>query len=141
MNVELLKRVAEVIVARPSDFQMRFVATDANMGSEPLWGEEDRLLFSPEESCGTACCIAGWTIALSGDGDPNNVDGSSGVKGMRIASELLNIDASQANRLFVDYNWPRDNYRLPYWDATTDAERAKVAYDRIHHFIQTEGKE
>lgn len=50
----------------------------------------------------------------------------------------LDLNSCQEIRLFYDSNWPMA-FRESYANAKTHTERAKVAADRIDHFIKTEG--
>lgn len=133
MNVELLKRVADVIVARPHDFQMRFVALDLN-------DDYQDEVMQPELSCGTACCIAGWALCLDRSCDLTAMNWHEpGYILLRRAARVLGIHA-YPEAIFMRDDWPAD-YRDSYYAAKTDQERAQVAYERIHHYIATDGRE
>lgn len=78
----------------------------------------------------TVGCIAGLVFLMRGGDYPGSVKNR--------ARELLELDCAETERLFyVDY-WP-ELFRRAYKESR--AERAEIAVRRIHHFIQTEGRE
>jgi len=56
------------------------------------------------------------------------------------ASCLLGIDQRTANRLFSLAAWP-EKFCEPFDAAKTPAKRARIAAERIEHFIATDGAE
>lgn len=127
MNVELLKRVADVILARPYDFDMNNFEGPA---------VESYQVKERERSCGTVACIGGWAAALDkGLVDPIVID-----EPFTFYSNVLDLDLQQASRLLLQSGWPY-GYLKAYKKAETDQERGEAAYDRIQHFLKTEGKE
>lgn len=131
MNVDLLKRVADVILARPHDFDMDDFEADAFHVS----------INKPDLSCGTVACIGGWAATLAaGLNKPvarhEDFDYYAGILSIRTSEREID----EAERLFMCHEWPQQ-YRIAYYEAKTDQERAQVAYDRIHHFIATDGQE
>lgn len=54
--------------------------------------------YGPEVNCKTACCIAGWTVALFASKEQRRWSAPSAVH--RSARELLDLDAHQAFDLF-----------------------------------------
>lgn len=128
MNVKLLRQVAKHILAEPKRFAMwtwvqRKVANDDTFMAD----DGKQLKYA---KCGTAACIGGWAIILSGI-DP---DKSGSI--MREAGRLLDLDETAQVALFVESNWP-DKFSEPYDDAKTQGKRARIAARRIEHFIKT----
>jgi hypothetical protein len=140
MNVELLKKVADEILARPEQFRMESWFTP-------------KLDSIPE--CGTACCIAGWAITIATDariegkfaplvarrgfsfGDAGPVSSCSAHVA---AQKALDLTSAQAELLFYTYEWP-PRFRDAYIESRNSTTRADVAFARIMHFIKTDGKE
>jgi hypothetical protein len=134
MNIDLLQQIKSRILAEPDAFRMDY------------W------------SCGTAHCIGGWACVLSGY---EMQDTDSGIRGARLtngfgtmttAGDLLGLSfedtdgwetPSEAERLFFTENWPQDfEDRYDAAEAVEDrAELAKIAAERIDHFIATNGAE
>lgn len=80
--------------------------------------------------CGTAACIAGWTLILSGK-EPFKIVGRS-TNDATTAARLLNIRHWQP--LFYSFLWPL-KFAIPYRQADTPAKRAKIAAERIEYLI------
>ena len=116
MNVALLREVKAHILADPDSFRM------------DQW------------SCGTAHCIAGWALLLSGV--PIDVEAGLTVSDefpSIVAREVLQIDGKQGHRLFHEPAWPIDFFER-HFNARTRRKRAEIAAKRIDHFIATEGR-
>jgi len=114
MNIELLNRIQQKILADPTSFQMEtFFA--------PPW---------PEDDCDTAACIAGWTLLLSGKNKACDV--------AEEAAKVLGITLKQAALLFYEGGWP-EKFRLR--SKVYSDKAAQLAADRIDHFIATDGQE
>jgi hypothetical protein len=127
MNIKLLNQIKEAITNEPRQFVMEnFFYVDEHI-----------------PNCGTACCIAGWAIAIHNNCNPVTAH-SIAAKKLNYydaqAEEILNIPIDLGRSLFYIERWPMQfNYR---WRFATDAvERAKIACDRIDHFIATNGEE
>lgn len=117
MNIELLRKIKAEIVAEPDAFRM------------DVW------------TCGTAHCIAGWAIQLSGlMFDPvieeeRPADTVGGRSAMDVAAELLHISDDEAMALFLVSGWPDDTSAA--YDAIPDElpdarqRRAAIAADLI----------
>ena len=114
MNVELLRRIQEVIRLKPEALEM---------------GD-----WHGKNLCGTTHCIAGWAQVLSGHDESHRADD----EGM----EALELSYEEADRLFyVDVGdgsgWPKEFRGSPdEWKPTP-----QQAIARIDHFIATEGRE
>lgn len=110
INVELLQRIQGQIRSDPAS------------------------LYMAEYQCGTACCIAGWALQLSGE----EVYGPAGLPGLR-AADLLGLDPLQARNLFLVENWPVDlhnRYYAPHGGfVDTLRARAVIACELIDRVI------
>jgi hypothetical protein len=105
------------------------------------------------EPCGTACCLAGFSIPTRRMQKLLNTGRSTEIEFE--AMDALGIDSDQASRLFHTGGWPwpfYDAYYTAYRQARKSrvctqkrvkAELAKVQalHDRVEHFIATEGAE
>lgn len=111
MNVELLQKVKEKILAEPS-------AVDMDLWSSP----------SSSTPCGTVACIGGWALLLA----PKS-------PGLIPVRTLLDIDKSEASKLF--FNWPLELlFALNRYSHGTP-EYAAIVAARIDRFIETDGAE
>lgn len=125
MNVELLEKIAETIASRPNHFDIS------------SWHNSYGV-------CGTTHCIGGWAQVLSGIRASTDHEEMAKLLGLKHAydamyEDSLNDDCEAARLFVVDY-WA-EPFLSRYRDAVDDpSERAKVACDYIHHFIETEGK-
>jgi hypothetical protein len=113
MNVRLLRKIQKAIVKAPTKY------------------DQDVTI-----SCGTTHCIAGWALVLDGQ-DPMKLGGR-----LSRAGEALELDCDERGRLFErpEYMWP-EKYATAYRKAKTPRGRARIAYNRISHFIKTKGAE
>jgi hypothetical protein len=156
--VALLRKVQAAITEEPNRLVMgswgiqrlgqKFVVTsDYNPKKQ-----EKRTL----PACGTVGCIAGWTAIC---GLPKKEVPSITINGIEMvnvseiddvekkAIDLLGLDSKQAQRLFFLRSWPivqsfgyeswPEEFDKAYGKAKTAKERAKVACERIDHFIAT----
>ncbi len=115
MKTKLLRQVQEKILAEPELFQMAH------------WH------VRVDDSCGTAHCIAGWAEVLGAPGKKHSLD-------KREYLELMGLRMSQADRLFYVSGWPKQ-FSTKYRRSVSAKNRAKIASDRIDHFIATRGME
>lgn len=145
MNTELLLKVKAAILEEPKRLDM----------SDWAMSEFDMKLL-PEDiqpPCNTVACIAGWAISIH-----NNIFGEElytlvKSKPAQYAAEgvydhyhfgphfeakgLLELTEEQADSLFYREYWPLQ-FRAPYTNAAQGSIlRAKLAADRIDHFIAT----
>jgi hypothetical protein len=127
MNTELLKEVAETILNNPAK-------------------------YNQENYCGTSCCIAGHAMLIAKpdleiDGikvqnitehNFNDMAWQKQQEFLNEAQKLLDINDSQWENLCNTFgdNWPFP-FREKLQAAKTKKCRAKVAYERIMHFIET----
>lgn len=129
MNVRLLRRIQKQILKEPRQFEM--------------WGYFPLTLDTTEKipNCGTAACIAGWSICLTEKINPAVArDKSNRWNVWRRAKKALGIKEMQANSLFYDDNWP-DNFKDGFKNSNTARKKARIAAKRIDHFISTNGEE
>lgn len=132
MNKELLTRVMKAIKKHPLNTEMVL-----------HWVTHEDTV-SP---CGTAGCIAGWTVAEARlrnlRNSPRAGPGSSLVE--KQAAFLLGLEPAQANRLFMVGQWPKEFRERHGEDEAYDEDvrlhRSKVVVERIEHFIKTDGRE
>lgn len=127
LNVRLLRRIQKHILEEPRRFVMEDLvrygppgeAFESDNGSEQIFAE-----------CGTAACIAGWTLMLSGYRIER-------VNYLKRASELLSLGSdADEDRLFFADSWP-EPFKHNYARAKRPATRAKIAAARIEHLITT----
>ena len=131
MNVRLLRKIQEHILAEPKRYEQESWAT----------------------SCGTAACIGGWACILTGSRPKSVANETFDVFGK--ARRVLGLEYEAAERLFsvpceyvvrnaaifkARYIWPL-KYQKRYLAAKTAKGRVRVAIDRINHFIKTKGAE
>ncbi len=122
MNVRLLRRVQRAILKHPDQFNMRwwFHALDAT--------------GRPAGGCGTAACIGGWALALSKKLTP--MQASRHDLHSSDYANLLGLTPDQADRLFIDDEWPA-KYQL--FQCATVKGMARLAARRIDWFIKSNG--
>lgn len=118
MNVKLLRKVKKHILEEPKRLMMGDWVTETK-----------------KSPCGTAACIGGWAVILSGKYRANMDAGDVQEE----AKELLDVEGMESTRLFGPVWWPA-KFRGGCAD---DGEEitAKIAAKRIDHFIKTEGRE
>ena len=119
INVELLRKVKEAILAEPEGFDM-------------AWWHGHRM--GDGEWCGTTHCLAGWVQVLQG---MPPVDRGAFEDGRVVLG--LNLD--QASRLFSSRQWPVQfacDYAMARF-VEDRKEMARVAGERIEFFIRTNG--
>lgn len=102
------------------------------------WFTDEKCVNAPKKipNCGTAGCIAGWTIAIARGVTPSNVyDG-----GRDAAERYLGLEPFGGHSLFFVCYWSFD-FRLRYGKTKPQTKaRARVIADRIEKFIETKGK-
>lgn len=124
MNVKLLRKIKELILAEPKRLDM------------DTYG--DRVLpIAGGPKCGTAACICGWAVILK-QRIPRKYDAPMPSIGIEDGKVVLEISDSEAARLFFDESWP---CQFRDYIADGSAKSAKIAAKRIEHFIKTEGRE
>lgn len=135
MNTRLLREVQKAIVEHPAHFDMGIFGH--GLKADELFHEEP-----PESACGTAACIAGYTVALSAGRTPRH--GSIATKAARLLGIAYDGGLSdfkdEGSRLFYVDEWPA-RFARRYQRASRNVTRARIASERIDHFIKTEGAE
>lgn len=105
VNVELLRKELEFCEANPERHnQSRWVETNDLLGYSVLAAEVDR--------CGTAACLAGWTVLhagldvlIYGDGEAYVSSGRNAGRHVRLAAtKLLGLSQEEAMLLFMPFN-------------------------------------
>lgn len=143
MNVDLLIRVRYKILDEPRQFVMqRFFATSMRIDSDSETPEGLRDISREVPNCGTAACIAGWALTLSRTESHRPIDAAEYYmyRTHLPARVELGLTSLQAQRLFYVTGWPWEFQKR--WEETRDVvERARIAADRIDHFIATGGEE
>lgn len=142
MQVKLLRQVKAHILDEPRRLHM-------DHGLMPKYGKD-------APACGTVGCIAGWTVVLANKKRTESAKAT--IKRLKIprseslprerswsaiedmATEILGIRSSAAERLFYTWNWPNALVSA-YRSASSAAERAKITARRIERFIRTKGQE
>jgi|SRR5882757_256323 len=126
MNVELLQKVKDHILAEPAKF-------DVN-------------LFECNHPCGTTRCIGGWAHFLHNPTDP--IAGPHFHPDTREfiypGQYALGLTSTEAERLFMITDWPEEFRSYPEDDdgyAGESYATPEQAAARIDHFIATEGRE
>jgi len=135
MNVELLLKVKEKILAEPSQFVMSAWFTDQSRLDIIRTNDLHRTIAN----CGTAACIAGWIVTLSRGETPSiayKVASESFSSVRSHAAVLLGVSKEETDSLFGLQYWPQE-FWVKWKAAKTIKQRAKVAADRIDNFILT----
>lgn len=138
LNVKLLRRVKQHILEEPKRLIMSglLVRKDKFRNKFMTDGGVDQ--FQEFAPCGTAACIAGWTVLLH-DGMKTKKEGA---QMWHRAAKLLGLDdkcrdgeSSQTSKLFVTHEWG-SKIAARYHRAKTQKGRAKIAAERIEQFIK-----
>lgn len=116
MNTKLLRKVAEAFMREPWKLDMRLCHI----------GPDGR---STTANCATAHCIAGWTEVVTGV----RCDAVS-------VKSLWKTTYGQTSKVCHLRNWPI-KFQKRYRAAKLDSTRARIAAQRIEHFIATKGEE
>lgn len=141
INYPLLRQIRDEILKRPKQFEMS------------TWFSKD----PGAPMCVTTACIAGWAVTIDkskpecisplvgaksispkfGNG-LDYLSGNVAHKMQRRGRQLLGLNSSQANGLFMVSGWP-DRFRRSHVSTASQEGRAKIAADRIDFFIKTKG--
>ncbi len=137
LNVKLLRKVKAQILKEPAQFAMtKWFTRDIAQANEFAEVLDIRRRVIP--NCGTAACIAGWAVAIHKESNPELVARSYYMP--YDANDALDLDDDNSHLLYHVARWPRKF--LERWRrARSMAARARVAADRIEHFIATGGAE
>lgn len=133
MNIELLQKVRDWLLDK-NDSKHKFIMH----------------FFAVPTDCGTACCIGGKGLLLSGyksrgsnmwlnpDGKvirDHEHDTSRFTAEFREAARVFDLTTQQAQKLFLITQWPEQ-----FTDRVFSTNR-ELAAARIDHFITTQGRE
>lgn len=136
MNVPLLRKIQEVIAAKPEEF-------DINS-------------WHAHGSCNTTHCIGGWSQVLSGAPQNKRSDDMADLLDIEFVKDenvsayyedemevVHTSDDCQAGRLFYVDSWPEQFQHCDEEDCEYHPfkDRSEAAIARIDHFIATEGRE
>jgi hypothetical protein len=128
-GARLLRRVAKHILADPLRYEQDYMIEHGAPG-ELL---EDGLIVP---KCGTIACIGGWLAILNAK-NPKRVK----TFNVRTLATVLGVTRKQVFRL-IAFTWTSTNgwparFSNRYKEAGTAKQKAKVAVQRIEHFIRT----
>jgi hypothetical protein len=127
INFRLLRKIQNHIMEEPRRVVMSRLALKE--GEFTKFIEDAPKKFAP---CGTAACIAGWALILSGE-KPFTLN-ESGL-GAESAQELLGLNGNEQTSLFHLWAWP-ETFSEKYHKAKFPKQRAKIVSDRIDYFIK-----
>lgn len=133
MNVKLLRKVAKHILAEPLRYNQNATIARGIPGDviEPD-GETEQCV----PACGTIACLGGWIALFTYKRPPRSgfsfrkIGQALGVTSRQV-SALCSYTTSTSGK-----RWPAQ-YAKRYNRATTPRGRAKIAAERIEHFIKT----
>lgn len=144
LNIPMLRRIQAHILEEPRRLNM---STWGKCGLEP--GDEidrnyeqgiaggDFHCLTPQSCppCGTAGCLAGWTVMLEAlDRGVRPYFGQCSMADVE-AVRILGLDAKEAPKLFYPDNWDSD-FWSEYKQATTPLELADITSRYIDWFIE-----
>lgn len=147
LNVKLLRRVRDAIKNEPAQFVMGSwftreltIQTYISAYSLPAAGSLRTIGDMNREipNCGTAACIAGWTLSLAARKTPQKTASSASNSDILTMAEIrLGLQPDDESlSLFILTEWPRA-YLEAWNEASTLEERAQVAAKRIDAFIKS----
>ena len=139
MNYELLEKVKQHILDEPNRLIMSLEIHTGKKMSDSLDGYADTsTMVCVEPPCGTAGCIAGWTVILGHpECKPNDVFAKYCI--LQEARALLRLGISEMDSLYYTTRWPED---LRKRFKTTDLKiRAEVAAEVIDRFVAKKREE
>lgn len=161
INVKQLQQTAKDILTHPAQFciDQWFVEPGDDAWYDIADTDACLTTLNPTKNCGTAACINGWVLARNAkkaislvkkyensfepyktqEYEPREYDTYLSAEA-KAGQSLLGLTDGQTHRLFFLENWP-EKFQTRYHKAATNRTRAKVAYDRILHFINTLGYE
>lgn len=129
MNVKLLRRIKKHILEEPK----RLIMGDWLVKGEPgQFFTGDGNHAQKFANCGTAACIAGWACILT----KQSVAPGQWLRDL--GAQVLGIEPYGG--LLEVSEWPQP-FQHEYIDAKTPKKRARIAAERIDHFIATKGKD
>jgi hypothetical protein len=139
LNVKLLRKIQKHILAEPKRFIMDTWIRRGQPGQD-LMIPDAGLPSVVIPACGTAACIGGWALKLSGIRLAKNTPVAKRAKALLGIEPQNDRDSWPEDRLFVTDEWPREFY-VRFEKSRNLQERAQIACERIDHFIATKGAE
>ncbi len=138
LNVKLLRKVKKHILAEPKRFVMWALVQRKDETQLQFMSDGLGDAFVDFAPCGTAACIAGWTVLLEDGMKTKKKDSRIWSR----AAKLLGLDdrwrkgeAPQTSKLFETGEWPK-KLEARYNRAKTQKTRVKIAAERIDQFIK-----
>lgn len=139
MNVELLERVVEAVLAEPKRVDMdHWLRT----------GHHDKRREGHFPRCGTVGCIAGWSLVHAERRSTRQAYRTVANKELRrygscdiedLAAERLQLTESQSKDLFLPSHWPSDLQDDLYRETAGTLGYAQVVVRAIDRFIASGG--
>jgi hypothetical protein len=126
LNVKLLRKIKKHVEEEPRRLIM---ARWQQKGRAGELVEDEAATFNLPE-CGTAACIAGWAVNLSG----KKIETDVGARAMT----LLGLTFEQSQNLFNTGNWPGD-YGDKFDNETSPERRVKILGKLIDKVIESKG--
>lgn len=137
MNTELWHKVKQHILEEPNRLSMHMEVMTNKVHGE-IYDVLDGYNFSIDDSiplkppCGTAGCIAGWTVILGHPGE--DIDNVRRMEIREEAARLLGIADDDMRNIYYTTKWD-DDLREAFM--TTDIQkRAEVAAEMMDRFEQ-----
>jgi hypothetical protein len=125
LNVKLLRKIQKHILEEPKRLVMRdWIITKAE-GYKSFRNDAEEITKFPK--CGTAACIAGWAVILSGD---KITPGAT----LRVLDKARNLLKTEDDRLFFTMGW-NPKLDAAYTAAKSAKKRAKIASKQIDQYI------
>lgn len=134
LNEPLIRQLQAIVLANPHDYDMGPEVDDVSKTN----------VIEPEQSCGYACCFAGWTSIILRNLNPvelfNNLYRKTvynrPFSPVLEAEEALGLTPIQSESVFYSSMWPQE-FMSRYHNASSDEERAQAGADRLEYLIQT----
>ena len=139
MNIPLLREIQDQIISTPEKLDMLSYFDSQTQIHTDLEVARAQIIHD----CDTTACISGWALALRPEVElsPIIYFGGCATDLEATACRALDITEDQGRLLFHLGEWP-DQFADDYMGCEGSPKaQAKVAYDRIEHFIQTGGAE
>lgn len=129
MNKRRLRSLAKFMEKVPP---VKFDMSDFLLVREDDCLPETGIDLSKVGECRTACCLAGWEAVRRGAAlDYYGRDVKTGEHAEGIAKKSLDLSEDEANRLFYDFEWPRNKAGNPKFKSTP-----RGAAKRIIHLVE-----
>lgn len=123
MNIALLRAIQDRIRENPPQFEMM------------QWFSYSNVTETPVANWGTACCIAGWAVALHYGVTPETARKRADLF-PKEAVRILDLTYDQGRELFYTNNWPTE-FQLRYKDLCNRAiNSAEGPYDIQKQYAQ-----